>query len=150
MKHLVLSLLIFYCFPAIASMTIWDAEKDQEITEILKYIGKVQSVANKYGIIKSSELYNKVKNIIPITLPSVQIWKIGTIARLFYYPGNAAHVGYDEVYFQTEQYCSILLSQRCDIDSKHYLSIMQSQFGQDAGGSLHYKKLVNTQNLQCR
>lgn len=150
MKYIALLILVFSYFPALASMTSWETEKDQEITEILKYIGEVQSIAQKSRAIQSSDIYNEVQKIIPTNLQSTQIWKIGTIAGLFYYPGNASHVRYDEVYDQAEKYCAILLSQRCDNNSKHYLSLMQSQFGQDAGESLQYKEFVKAQNLLCK
>ena len=130
-------------------MTTWEAEKDHEITEVLNYISALQSIAQKSSTIDGKDFYDEAQKIIPANLPSKHIWKIGMVAGLFYFPGDASHVRYDEVFYQAEKYCAILLSRRCDRESKHYLSLMQLQFGNDGGESLWYQNRINAQNKLC-
>ncbi len=150
LKGIVLVAFMIFCFPSAASMTSKDENKDHEITEILSYVAKIQSIAQRNKSIKSNEVLNEVKRVIPASLHSIQVWKIGTISGAFFHPGSASHSEYDEAYYQAEKYCATLLSKRCDSDSKYYLSSMKSQFGKDGGESLIYNNLLSNQTELCK
>lgn len=135
-----------FSLSAVAEMTEWEIQKDREVNKVMELIGSVQKIGRNSRNVDKSKIEEEIKKIINDTLKSEDLYRIGIITGVFYFPGDASHVTYDHAFDYSNNLCAILLSKRTDHLSAYYLKQMSALFGRDGDGVSFYNGLLKQQS----
>jgi hypothetical protein len=143
MKRTLFILLLAFVLPALS------AEKDKAVSYHLLVLQKLQQIArnNRDGEIRNQEprVCAEIDRLLPDTLTSDQLYKVGISAHLIAYPQSAEDIFYDWAFDYASHRCGKILSTRADADSGHYLRLMKAVCGTDGGESLIYRGWIEQQ-----
>jgi hypothetical protein len=129
------------------SSLAWSADKDSVVSSYVSILQRLQQLARDN---RDSDPQPKLRTVIdallPSTLSSEQLYRLGVGAYLIAYPQEAgADIPFDGVFAYASRRCAELLSTRADSSSAHYLRSMKPICGPDGGESLMYRQLIERQ-----
>ena len=121
--------------------------KNAEVSSYISILQELQQFArdNRYND-SHPKLRTLINALLPATLSSEQLYRLGVSTSLIAYPQEAgADIPFDSVFAYASRRCAELLSVRADSSSAHYLRSMKPICGPDGGKSLMYLQLIERQ-----
>jgi hypothetical protein len=148
MKFAALTLCILVCTVSIANGA---SSKEEQIRETLRIMNILYQEAvmykdKEYTAEEFRDFRGQVQKTVETTLATIQnpeiLVRLTLTADLFYLPGNAKDVKFDEVFFQTYHICIAKLAENVCQENYEALKTIQSEMNPDGGDSVVLKEIL--------
>ena len=125
----------------------WSADKDTAASNYISVLQRLQRLArDNRDDDPQPKLRSAIDALLPTTLSSEQLYRLGISAYLVAYPQEAGpDIPFDGVFDYASGRCAVLLAARVDSTSVSCLLSMKHICGFDGGGSLLYNELIARQ-----
>ena len=138
MKRVVLFFLFTF------SSFVWSTDKDAVVSTCISILQRLQKFArDSHDDYPELKLRAKIDALLPTTLSSEQLYRLGVSTCLIAFPQEAgSDIPFDNVFAYASHRCAKLLSDRTDLHLGFYLRDMKLICGSDGGESLIYRELI--------
>jgi hypothetical protein len=127
------------------------AVKTRKVMEIVDKLERLARINDNEGNGKHTNGYlseasiNEIERLVKEISDSESLTKLGLICGHLAYPGNAVHVGYDDVFDRAMWHAAYILAKRTDDDAIWGLELLKQSHGTDAHPSEEFTELIKNQ-----
>ena len=124
------------------------ADKDDATSQFVVIFQQLQQLGRKNPEgFPQGEIRSAIDKLLPETLPSILLYRLGVSTCLIAYPQEAGpDIPFDRVFAYASHLCADLLAERTDDDSVYFLHKMQPICGPDGGEYLYYQVLIHRES----